>query len=263
LNQENRSINMTVRLIKAFFNFLVRRDLIQENPLQDIVGLPENAIIPFIFSPEETDLLLEAVCRWMRKTRRSYLGDYSAYIAVLLMARCGLRLSETRNLLKNNFRPEEKTIYIEKTKFKKDRLIPIPKSVVYEINNLLKVRHSLLSMDATPRLLIKNDLTGLSRSYIDHRFNKAIKHINLNQPRKVIGTTNFLGPSRHSLRHSFAVNTLKRIKCQGKSPQSALPVLAVYLGHKEYKYTTKYLKVLDAKHRQLLHDFSITMQEKI
>jgi integrase len=238
-------------------------DLIQDNPLQDITGLPENDIVPFIFSPEETDLLLDTECRLMRKTQRSYLGDYSAYIAFLLMARCGLRLSETRNLLKNNYRPEERTIYIEKTKFKKDRLIPIPKSVTHEINNLLKVRHSLLGMDQNPLLLIKNDLTGLSRSYIDHRFNEAIKHINLDQPRKVIGTTNFLGPSRHSLRHSFAVNTLKRIKNQGKSPQNALPVLAVYLGHKEYKYTTKYLKVLDAEQRQLLHDFSITMHEKI
>ena len=53
----------------------------------------------------------------------------------------------------------------------------------------------------------------------------------------------------HSLRHSFAVNTLKRIKLRGESPQQALPVLAAYLGHSEYKHTAKYLKLLDAELR--------------
>jgi len=34
-----------------FFNFLIRKDLIQENPLLEIAQLPKNQIVPFIFSP--------------------------------------------------------------------------------------------------------------------------------------------------------------------------------------------------------------------
>jgi len=263
LNYENRSKNMGFRTIKMFFNFLIRKDLIQENPLLGIDQLPKNQIVPFIFSPEETGLLINGVIKLMRRTERSYLGDFSAYISFLLMARCGLRISETLNLLKTNYMPEERTIYIEKTKFKKDRLIPISKAVVAEINNLLNVRRLFLDKEDNPLLLVKSNQTKLSKRYMDLRFKEVIKYINLDQPRKVIGTTNFCGPSHHSLRHSFAVNTLKRIKQQGKSPQNALPILAVYMGHIEYKYTTKYLKVLDAKHRRQMLDFSMSMNEAI
>ena len=262
LNYENRTKNTGFRTIKMFFNFLVRKDLIQENPLLEIAQLPKNQIVPFIFSPEETDLLIKGVIKLMRRTEQLYLGDFSAYISFLLMARCGLRISETLNLLKANYMPEERTIYIEKTKFKKDRLIPIPKTVVAEINNLLNLRR-LFDKEDNPLLLIKNDQTKLSKSYTAIRFKEVIKYINLEQPRKVIGTTNFCGPSHHSLRHSFAVNTLKRIKLQGKSPQNDLPVLATYMGHSEYRYTTKYLKVLDAEHRHQMFDFSMSMHEAI
>jgi len=263
LNYENRSKNMGFRMVKMFFNFLIRKDLIQENPLLEIAQLPKNQIVPFIFSPEETDLLIHGVIKLMRRTERLYLGDFSAYISFLLMARCGLRISETLNLLKINYMPEERTIYIEKTKFKKDRLIPIPKAVVVEINNLLNLRRLFLDKEENPFLLIKSDQTKLVKSYMDLKIKEAIKYINLEQPRKVIGTTNFCGPSHHSLRHSFAVNTLKRIKLQGKSPQNALPVLAAYMGHSEYRYTTKYLKVLDAEHRHQMFDFSMSMHEAI
>jgi len=261
LHYENRSKNMGFRMVKMFFNFLIRKDLIQENPLLEIAQLPKNQIVPFIFSPEETDLLLNGVIKLIRRTEQSYLGDFSAYISFLLMARCGLRISETLNLLKTNYMPEERTIYIKETKFKKDRLIPIPKAVVIGINNLLNVRQLFLDKEANPLLLVKGNQTKSSKNYMYLRFKKVIKYINLDQPRKVIGTTNFCGPSNHSLRHSFAVNTLKRIKMQGKSPQNALPVLAVYMGHSEYRYTTKYLKVLDAEHRRQMFDFSMSMNE--
>jgi site-specific recombinase XerD len=263
LNYENRSINTYFRTFKMFFKYLIRIDLIRENPLQEIAELRENQIIPFIFSPEEVDLLLKAVIKLMRKTEEYYLTDFSGYLSFLMMARCGLRISETFNLLKNNYRPEERTIYIEKTKFKKDRLIPVPKAVSCEIDNLLNIRQLFLITDAHPLLLIKGNGNLLSRPYMARKFKKAISNINLDQSRKVIGATNFNKPTRHSLRHSFAVNTLKRIKQQGKSAQNALPVLAAYMGHSEYKYTTKYLRVLDAEHRRQMLDFSMLRREDV
>ena len=163
--------------------------------------------------------------------------------------------------MKTHYRPEERTIYIEKTKFRKDRLIPIPKAIAHEINNLLKVRR--LFSDDSLFLLVKVKGDKLVRMFIDRRFKKALTYINLDQPRKIIGTTNFSSPSHHSLRHSFAVNTLKRIKQQGKSCQNALPVLAAYMGHSKYKYTTYYLKVLDAEHRRQMLDFSIGRSESL
>jgi integrase/recombinase XerD len=182
----------------------------------EIAQLPKNQIVPFIFSPEETDLLLNGVIKLMRRTERLYLGDFSAYISFLLMARCGLRISETLNLLKSNYMPEERTIYIEKTKFKKDRLIPIPKAVAAEINNLLNVRQLFFDKEENPLLLVKGDQTKIVKSYMGLKFKEVIKYINLDQPRKVIGTTNFSGPSPHSLRHYVESRTMPNVILNAK-----------------------------------------------
>jgi integrase/recombinase XerD len=256
-NLEARSLNNMIITLRIFFKFLIRKNKIDENPLQDIPALPNNSIVPFIFSPEEIDHLLCAVYRGLRKTERYFLWDYCAYVSIVLMARCGLRISEPGRILAKHYRLDEKTIYIEKTKFKKDRLIPIPLSVGSEIDNLLSVKKAICLGKTISYLLTKDEDTRLTRGYVHRRFKKAVKDIKLDQPRKVIGTTNFLPPTPHSLRHSFAVNTLKRIKKEGKSPQNALPVLAVYMGHCEYKDTTIYLRVLDAEHRRQMLDFSI------
>ncbi|EKD38293.1 MAG: Integrase family protein, partial [uncultured bacterium] len=81
--------------------------------------------------------------------------------------------------------------------------------------------------------------------------------------RRIIAGLTFGAPTPHCLRHSFAVNTLGRIKERGESPQRALPVLSSYLGHRKYRYTAVYLKVIDAEQRQGLVDFAIAHQEEL
>ena len=72
----------------------------------------------------------------------------------------------------------------------------------------------------------------------------------------------FNPPVPHSLRHSLAVNTLIAIKKRGESLQRALPVLATFLGHNEYKHTTIYLRVADAMSRKNLLDFTLWQRKK-
>lgn len=263
LTMEARSVNRIISTARVLFQFLLRREYVGENPLKDIPLLKENTIVPFIFSPEQIDQLLEAICRRLRKTKGHFLHDLALYTAVVVLARCGMRISEPLRLLPHHYRGDDKTIYIEKTKFKKDRLIPVPKAAIREIENYLSVRESLLAHDENPYLLAGRKQKPLTGEQVRYLFRKAVKDIGLDQPRKVIGTMNFSQPTVHSLRHSFAVNTLKEIKERGKSPQHALPVLAAYMGHSEYKHTTVYLKFLDAEHRQGLIDFAISHQEEI
>ena len=76
------------------FQFLIRQGHIKENPLQDIPLLKKNAIVPFIFSPEQTNQLLTAICKKIRKTKYHFLKDLAFYVVVFLLARCGMRISE-------------------------------------------------------------------------------------------------------------------------------------------------------------------------
>jgi len=263
LDMESRSVNRIISTARVLFQFLVRREYVGENPLKDILLLKENTILPYVFSAEQIDHLLKAICRRLRKTKSYLLTDLALYLAVILLARCGMRISEPLRLLRHHYRGDDKTIYIEKTKFKKDRLIPVPKAAITEIENYLSVRKSLLPHDDNPYLLADRKQKPLTIEQVSYLFRKVLKDMGLDQPRKVIGNINFSRPTPHSLRHSFAVNTLKEIKERGESTQHALPVLAAYMGHTEFKYTIVYLKFLDAEQRQGLVEFAISHQEEI
>jgi integrase/recombinase XerD len=259
LTWEPHSTNNLLCTLRKFFDYLIRKGAFRENPLSDIPAQPLRQYLPFVFSEQQTDQLLNAVCSRIKKTEYCYIKDYGVYIAIMLMARCGLRISEPLRLFISHYRPVENTLYIEKTKFKKDRLIPIPQAVATEIDNYLQLRKTLYGDDCSPYLLAGSQ-KGLSQDQVRRSFHLCVKELDMSTAKTIVANTTFGSPTPHSLRHSFAVNTLLRIKQQGKSPQNALPVLSAYMGHCKYEYTIKYLKVIDADRRQALVSFVMSRE---
>jgi len=199
---EPRSVNRLLSSVRVFFNYLVRTGAYDHNPVKDIPYLPENDILPYIFSPEQVNHLLAAVSNRIRKVSKcKYLKDLSGYMAIVLLARCGLRIGEPLRLKLNHYRFDEKTIYIEKTKFKKDRLIPLPQSVAIEIENYLAVRWCLLANVDNKYLLANSTPRGLNDNRVRSGFHQAVSDIGLEQPRQITGNLNISCPTPHSLRH--------------------------------------------------------------
>ena len=263
LKIESRSVNRILSSVRVFFNYLVRTGAYRQNPLNDIPYLPENDIMPYIFSPQQVNHLLSAVSSRIRKvSQRKYLKDLSGYMAIVLLARCGLRIGEPLRLKLNDYRLDDKTIYIEKTKFKKDRLIPLPQSVAIELENYLGARQCLPAGVDNKYLLANSTGKGLTDNRVRTVFHRAVSDIGLAQTRQIIGNVNISSPTPHSLRHSFAIDILNRVKKRGGSAQNALPVLAAYMGHSEYKHTIKYLKFIDAQQRLGLVNFIGTQPDQ-
>jgi integrase/recombinase XerD len=257
------SVNHVLSVARGFFRYLVRRGICEKNPLLDVPPLREELVVPYIFSPEQVDQFLQSVCKRMRRHPSTFIKELALYMAMLLMARCGLRISEPLRLLKHHYRKEEGTIYIEKTKFSKDRLLPLPKAVIQEMENYLSVRRDLSPHDQNPYLLAGKDNKPLHDEQVSFLFRKVIQDMGIPASRKKLGNVIFNPPTSHSLRHSFAVNTLRAVRKRGQSPQHALPMLAAYLGHCNYVSTTVYLKVADADSRQGLYDFAIWQRGKL
>jgi site-specific recombinase XerD len=263
INKQPHTVNTTFSILRGFFKYLVRCGVCPENPLQDVPPLPETYFVPFVFSPEQTELLLGAASKRIRRNETCFSTDMAKYLAIVLLARCGMRISEPLRALRKHYRSDEATLYIEKTKFKKDRLIPVPKTALTEIENYLAVRKALCTNDQNPYLLAGKKQKSLTARQVRDAFHRAVKDIGLDRPKQIFGNLTFGSPTPHSLRHAFAINTLKRIRDQGKSAQHALPVLAAYMGHRKYHYTGAYLKVLDAKHLAGLIDFAKSQQDVI
>jgi site-specific recombinase XerD len=262
LPMEPVSANSVLMTLRVFFRFLLRGNDVQQSPMQDVPLLKENITVPFIFSPQQTNQLITAVEKRVRREESFFLTDLAISLALLLLARCGLRISEPLKLLRHHYRKEDRTLYIEKTKFKKDRLIPVPKTVHKELDNYLSVRQALKPDDRNPYLLAGKNQEPLKDYQVRSVFHQAVQDIGLKQQRKVVGNMNFSQPIPHSLRHSFAVNTLSAIIERKESAQESLPVLAAYLGHKKYHYSSVYLKVADAQTRDDLLDFTLWQEWK-
>ncbi len=263
LNGAPGAKNAILLTTRGFFKYLVRLGCYEKNPMRDIPPFRENAYMPYIFSPGQVDQILCEIQRKIRKNQQHFLNDFSVYIAMVLYARCGLRLSEPLRLTVDHYRGKDGTIYIEKTKFNKDRLIPVPRNAMGEINNYLAVRALFTEVGSNPYLLPGRKGKKMSSKGIYESFHPAVRGIGIDQPKRIVGNTTFNSPTVHSFRHSFAINTLKRIRDQGRSTQNALPILSVYMGHTKYRYTAVYLKYIDAEHRQNLVDFSIHHQEDL
>lgn len=241
--------NTTNRMLshaRSLFDYLVRRQIVAANPLNDIPPVPERYFVPFVFSPEQTDQLLKAVCAAIRHDPTHFLFDLGIYLAAVMLARCGMRINEPLRLCRYHYRPDEGSVYIERTKFRKDRLIPLPKVVMAELDNYLTVRKACCPGDQNPYLLAGRKGQPLKADRVRTVFHRVVEAIGLKQPKRTMGNMTFGSPVPHSLRHSFAINSLNRIKARGISPRQALPVLAAYMGHRKYQYTSAYLKVKDA-----------------
>ena len=259
---EPRTVNAVLSSTRGFFNFLIRQGHLTDNPLRDIPPLKENTVVPFVFSPEQVNQLLDLVCTRIRKTKGRFPKDLAIYMVLVLLARCGMRISEPIRLRREHYRPEEATVYIEKTKFRKDRLIAVPKAVITQIENYLSVRRALRPEDDNPHLFAARGRKPLNDAQVRYVFHKTVKDLGWDQPRRVLGHVIFKQPTPHSLRHSFAVNTLQRIKERVNCPQNALPVLAAYMGHTHYMHTTIYLRVVNARSRQNLVNFALWQRRK-
>jgi len=255
ISKHPNTVNEILLDTRSFFRFLVRKGLMDQNPLKDIPRLPKRHCVPFVFSEIQIQVLIETVRKNIRKKEKFYLLDRGITMAMIMLARCGMRINEPLHLERGHYRKQERTVYIERSKFRKDRLIPMPQGVFDELERYLALRKIWCPRDQNPYLLAGRGQTAIRDQDVRFAFHRAVGQMGLCCDKQVIGNVSFGYPVPHSLRHSFAINTLNRIKARGQCPQNALPVLAAYMGHRKYQYTGAYLKVKDARHRTGLLEF--------
>lgn len=124
-------------------------------------------------------------------------------VAFLIAYESGLRISEIKGLRKEHIDLKAKRIFVEKGKFSKDRVVPLPKTWKNYMINFIP---------------IKKSIRALQRA-----FKKA------KEQGKLDSKLTF-----HSLRHSFATNCLQR--------GMPINQVQLFMGHSSISATSIYLR---------------------
>jgi integrase/recombinase XerD len=195
---------------------------------------------PRIISESDVARLLAAT-EHLRPSPRSPLRSENLRVGILLLYSAGLRRGELLRLTLGDFNLNEGTLLIRATKFHKTRVIPLSASVSAELCAYLAVRHqSRLPMEAASALIWHGQRGG--RGYTGTGF--AQNWLVLCRALKIF-TTKGKPPRIHDLRHSFAVQALKRCYLKGEDVQAKLPLLSLYMGHVSVASTHYYLPFVE------------------
>jgi integrase len=153
-----------------------------------------------------------------------------------LLAATGMRISEALALRLSDVTDDG--LVIEKTKFKKSRLLPLHPSTRRALDNYLEVR--LRAVTTSDALLIGNTGNAVAYSTAIAVFLRVARSIGLR------GSPDRGGPRIHDLRHTFAVRSLERCPPNAAAVSRHIVGLSTYLGHAHVTDTYWYLQASPA-----------------
>jgi len=196
-------------------------------------ALPRSRAIPppRILSDQELGSLM--VASEHVSTKQSLRGRTLATV-IGLLASTGLRSGEAVRLDRTDVDLNSGVLEIRKTKFRKDRLVPVHASTLTALRDYARHRDLAFPIPTTPAFFISTRGTRLSRSGLGYGFAQGCALAGVNEH-----AAKALRP--HDLRHRFAVTRLAEWHRQKLDVQSMLPLLATYLGHARYSDTAYYI----------------------
>ncbi len=151
-----------------------------------------------------------------------------------LLASTGLRSGEALRLDRADVDLSNGVLEIRKTKFRKDRLVPVHASTLTALQDYVRHRDLAFPTPRTRAFFVSTRGIRLSSSGLYYGFKQACVLAGVN--------THATMPLRpHDLRHRFAVTRLAEWHRQKVDVQSMLPLLATYLGHARYRDTAYYV----------------------
>ena len=149
-----------------------------------------------------------------------------------LIASTGMRSGEALGLDRGDVDLAQGILHIRRTKFRKDRLVPVHPSTLAVLRDYARHRDRAFPTLDTPAFFVSSRGIRLSKSGLSIAFGAARSLAGLNQGKAV---------RLHDLRHRFAVRRLGIWHGQRADVRAMLPLLATYLGHGRYSDTAYYV----------------------
>lgn len=222
-----------LRAVRSFARYRILSDPRTVIPAADLLPRQRSSFRPRIFSKEEIRrILAESLRPWGGATRFYCLGRYTIYG---LLSVTGMRVSEALNLDVEDVDLDLGVITIRNTKFGKSRLVPVHATTLAALKAYREYRDAfLVGMIAKP-FFISSPGRRIIPKTLDRSFQRLTIRLGMR------GASDSTGPRLHDLRHTMAVEVLRRCYSAGADPERWLPALSTYLGHTRINYTYWYL----------------------
>jgi len=222
-----------LRALRSFARYRILSDPRTEIPATDLLPRRKINFQPHIFSQEEIERILAASwCQRRGAQRITHLGRYTIYG---LISVTGMRVGEVLKLDLDDVDLDQGVITIRNTKFGKSRLVPVHETTRTALSYYRQQRDAFLAGRAARPFFISQINGRITHSALERSFRRLTRKLGL---RDVSDST---GPRLHDLRHTMAVEVLRRCYAAGADPERRLPALSTYLGHTQLTYTYWYL----------------------
>jgi len=219
-------------VVRCFAKYLSAIDSRNEIPPCGLLPYKYHRRNPYIYRDEEVLRLLQ-VCESL--TAGNGLRRHTYYTVFGLLAVTGMRIREITALSREDVDLTQGIITIQKTKFRKSRLIPVHKSTLQVLREYTQLRDQIHPTVKIPSFFLSDRGTSLTVCAVRYVFIRLSHRIGFRKP------TNSHGPRIHDFRHNFAVKTIIKWYQEGVNVESHIPILSTYLGHTNPSDTYWYL----------------------
>ena len=230
--QSDKTMGRKIEVIRPFSKYVYSFDRESEIIHSLIFKNVHERPTPYIYSQSDVGTLMDE-CQNLYSP--DGIRSYTTNIIIGLLWSTGMRPSEPVNLLNEDVDFKNNTLHIRKTKFSKERYIPIHKSVTEQLRSYRQWIEEKLGLKSSKDPFFYT--TGgkkLTESSLAYAF-KLIRPCINSKP------TGYPYVSLYDFRHTFACNPILRWNEQGEDVNEKLHVLSTYLGHVKPADTFWYL----------------------
>lgn len=227
-------------VVRCFARWWSATDPRTQVPPQDLLPLRMNLRRrPHAYDEDDVPRLLTEAARL--PSRKGLRGlTFVTFLGVI--AATGLRLSEALALDRGDVDLQKALLTIRRTKFGKDRVIPVHPTTRQALAEYAAERDRILRRFSGPAFFVAETGRRLTEWAARYAFARISQRIGLRRPVPHYGCGR--GPRLHDLRHRFAVRTLVDWYRAGVNVDQEMPKLAAYLGHGSVASTYWYLEAV-------------------
>lgn len=249
LRGKSKTVSSKVQSIRNFVRYL--------NGMGGHSFLPDapkvkSDYIPYIFSDDELSLLIRYADN-LEPKRANCAEHFTAKMAMVLriLCGCGTRLGETMALKRKDIDFKASTIFLRKTKYSKERLIPAHDTLMGILERYCLALAIMLSPEAY-LFSGRKPGTHLTTRWTHRWFTELLRLANIDQRERKL---NDRGASLHCYRHIFVLKSMQQLEAAGHPADLNDLLLPTYLGHVCLLDTDKYMRFSGAQVPESLDKF--------